>query len=541
MKVKKFQGTEIVWISLIILLGSALRIIGTDWGFPLLLHPDEHSITDHAFELIKNRTLDPQFYAWPAHISIYINALTYHLASWIKFKSALVNTFTENMTFYYLLGRFITAISGALTILIAYFVGKEYDTKVGILAACLFAFFPPYVVYSHYSTPDMPLALFVLLVVLFSIKYLKNPTNLHLFLLCLFSAVAVGQKYPGGLSTVLIALVILIVYHKSVKAICVQLVKAGVFFCLCLFIFTPMFYFKVKQVYWTLLKLVSVHPRSEPFLGVDGLGFLGNLIYYMKVYFSSTGYILLLFLAVGTVTVIRKHRTLSIPLFSGLLYWTALSFSGLHLARWATPMYISPLILTAYGAFSVYEAIKTKKTLVATYAVITSIGLLNLFVQSLSITSMFTLQDTRYLSYQFCVSHDIRERESIYEKYTPFSPSKHVHLNRIFEQYNNRDYEDKQYIIVSSYIYERFLREKERYQFQVETYKKIFALPLVKEFTPVYFPLPVRSSELVTGASELTTLNKCVRFLLAYFTDKENMAVGPTIKIYSLSLEKEVS
>ena len=104
------------------------------------------------------------------------------------------------------------------------------------------------------------------------------------------------------------------------------------------------------------------------------------------------------------------------------------------------PMYISPLILAAYGIFIVYDTMKSKdkKILGMVFYLIIFISSLNLILQSVVINRMFTLKDTRYLSYKFCIGHGISEANTIYEKYTPFAPSKYVDLNRIFHQYKKQ-------------------------------------------------------------------------------------------------------
>jgi hypothetical protein len=512
-----------VLLLLILSLGLLLRIIGADWGFPLLLHPDEDTIAEVPADMAKRASLDPDVYMRPDHIEIYANAALYHAASMIKYGKPLTDTFESSKTFYYLLSRILVALLGAACITVAYLIGKEYGEGIGIIAALLFAVFPSYVGHSHYITSDIPLTLCILCSILFAVRYLKNPTNGKLMLLSLSSAFAVTVKYPGALTVLLTMTVILCTYYADKRKAFLELSKACLFFLFFAFIISPYLFINFQNVVQSFL----FESRSAHY-GAEGLGWLGNMLFYAESFLSFSGIVTLLFVLAGAFYVIRNEKIYSIPLFFGFLYWILLSTVPLHWERWALPMYTAPLLLAAYGSNSVYKVSvsSAKKYVVPICTFAFLIILFKLLIVSAVITAMFTLKDSRFSSYLFLKEMGINEENALYEGYTPLSPGTPHRVET-----NTGTIMDKKFIILSSYTYGRFLREKERYKSQNEFYNQIFSLELFKEFVPV-------SDEDFTDSSFWANENilRGVSFLITYLREKDNLLTGPRIRIYRLDL-----
>jgi hypothetical protein len=509
----------------IIFFGLLFRVIGADWGFPFLLHPDEPAIAEKAFKMIKEETMDPQFYGRPNHISIYANALLYKVAGVLNYRESPVNAFSTNKNFYYLLSRIMVAIWGTFSIFIAYLIGREFDRKLALISALLFAFFSPYVKHSHFITPDIPLTSLILVVILFSIKYLKNPSNISLVFMCLFSALAVGEKYPGALTMPLIAAVIITANFKNRKLIFKKLSMSIVLFLLFLFVFTPYLFINYDRVISSLVLAARPHHA-----GADGLGFWGNLFFYVREYLSVTGFILLSFSVIGCVYVIKQHRVHSIPIFFGFIYWISLSVLSLHWERWALPMYITPLLLASYGInIFIYESAKHGRLIrFAVYSAL-FLSIFHLIMLSSVRTTILTLDDTRYISYRYSMANGIKEEDSIYQNYAPFAPRGRFWFN-FLSHYDDQDYmRDKKYVIVSSNQYQRFFNERTRYSKIVSKYEKIFSLPLVKEF------IPTASSYKKNHLGEIRNIIEGFRFFQSYLMNRGEMTIGPTIRIFRAS------
>lgn len=508
---------------LVFTLGLLLRIIGADWGFPFLLHPDEQTIAEIPADMAARSSCDPAVYMRPDHIEIYINAALYHAMSTIKYGEPLTETFNAHKTFYYLLSRILVAILGTISIIIAYLIGKEYGEDVGIISAILFAVFPSYVGHSHYITSDIPLTLCVLITILLALKYLKKPSRIKMILLCASSALGLSVKYPGSLTLALIIAVILFRHYEDGRKMALELSKALLLFSLFSFIFSPYLFMNFPGT------VNAIHQEARSFHpGADGLGWLGNLVFYANAYLTFSGMLMLLFFVVGLYSIVRIEKIYSVPTFFGFLYWVLLSAVPLHWERWALPMYTAPLLITAYGiAISFRKSelfIHSKKYASAACGTAFFAAYCKLLVVSMVVTAIFTLTDTRYLSYKFARSAGINEKNALYEGYTPFSPGS----SRLLVSKGDV-IESKGFVVLSSYTYKRFLNNKERFARQTQFYNQLFSLPLVKEFASVSDD-NFADSSFWANKSILWGIS----FLKDYLHDSSSLSSGPTIRIYAL-------
>lgn len=106
-----FSNKKNLLVFIVILLtGFLLRAIGADWGFPYFFHPDENHIPFSSYSLFANHSLDPHFYSWPSHLSIYLNSLLYSVFSYLVFHKSIVLTFAEHKFTYFEYSRIVTAL-----------------------------------------------------------------------------------------------------------------------------------------------------------------------------------------------------------------------------------------------------------------------------------------------------------------------------------------------------------------------------------------------------------------------------------------------
>ena len=507
----------------IIAVGLLLRVVGSDWGFPFLLHPDENVVANMPVDMAQRSSLDPGEYNHPDHFDIYANAAIYHTASNLLYHKPLTETFAEHTLTYYRLSRTFVALLGTLCILVAFLIGREYTKNTGLIAAALVALFPSYVDHSHYITADIPLVLFLLSTVLFTLRYLKIPNNRNLVPALVCSALSVSVKYPGVLSLPLVLSIVTFLHYKAPKTLAIELAKSVALFCLALFLVSPYLFINFDQVVEALT--ANANPVH---LGADGLGWSGNILYYASTFQRIAGSLLTVFFLAGTFLIVQRERARALPLFFGLVYWVALSKIGLHWERWAFPMFTCPLIVSAYGIDCLYQKSRaaSQRYLPVLVAAACAVVLINLLAASATITANYTLKDTRYASYQYAQLSGIAEKNTLYEGFTPFYPS-NMRDGSVRNAYFTLDRnKDIQYVIVSSGLFDRYLQEKERYQAENEFYDKVFALPLLKKFAPKEYSAAGNPFFLDT---ELT---RDLAFLLDYARNGSDLLTGPIIMIY---------
>ncbi len=136
-----------------------LRLVGLDFDQNHFFHPDERAIGDAILKLsFHPLQLNPHFFAY--------GSLPFYLT---KGASSLLATLSGREWFASFdgvihVGRFLSALAGALTVLFVAAVGRRlYGKKAGLLAGLLLALAVLHIQTSHFASTDVTLTLFVLL------------------------------------------------------------------------------------------------------------------------------------------------------------------------------------------------------------------------------------------------------------------------------------------------------------------------------------------------------------------------------------------
>ncbi|TLM98594.1 hypothetical protein FDZ73_23200, partial [bacterium] len=421
---------------------------------PLLTHPDEWAIVTPVVNMTLNKTLDSGYATRPDLFLIDLNFIFLNIVSFLKFGGSIAETFPKYTIYFYYAARAVVVVIGSLTPILAWKIGKEGKIDFSLPAALFFAFFPSFVEHSHYVTPDATITFFTLANIFLSIKYAKGGQTKYLYLATFVSALNTSEKYPGLISFALIAVAILYrtfspagqPFLIGIKKAFLQILKFGLVYLLFLFIVAPTLFIEYGR---TITALIGEARTTH--LGADNLGWLGNMAFYAREYFSDAGWILTLLLIPGVIFAIKKRDTVFLFAAYGFLYWALLSILALHWERWALPMYTAPLLLAACGAASIPFFLKhsARFGIFVRNLTIAVVGL-GLFLTSLSASITMTYQDTRYAALLYSQEHGITAQNSLYEGYTPFSPTLEGGGN-FHEQYQSGLKSD--YIVLSSNMY----------------------------------------------------------------------------------------
>lgn len=531
MRIKQFSQShsklcEVLFLILIFLFSLVIRRIGLKFGYPLLTHPDEGGVIMPVINMTIKHSLNPGEFAHPDHILQYLNLIFLNLISFIKYGKSLAAAYDEYYLNFYFYSRFLVSVLGSLIPVVAYKIGKEINPKLAITSALVFAFFPLYAKHSLYITPDIPITLFSLLVTYFSIRYLTRNKEIYLFLAVFFSAVATAEKYPGVLSFVMVLAAIGIqlvndseyTVKQKIRTFIIRALKMGLFFLLSLFIVAPFLFLDYKSV----IEAITFEARSNH-LGSDNLGFFGNFWFYVQTLYGYVGILGTLLLLTGTFSFIKRASKENFLLLFGLFYWVILSALALHWERWALPMYITPLFLIVFGINFLQErARKTPFWVKLSAGLIFTVFFIQQGVYTIYIPVQKSYPDTRYVSLQYCEAEGITTANTIYEGNSPLRPS---YSRAIFDEYK-ADHTDKIYLILSSFMYNRYEREPERYSEQLQIYDEIRTEnTLLIEFNPA--PIALNTFDRLDN-------------IFYYIKSRQGQALqdrysGPVIEIYELS------
>ena len=347
----------------------------------------------------------------------------------------------------------------------------------------LFAFLPSFDLHSHYITPDVPTALFTLLVILFATRYLKTGQAHWLTWAIIMTAVNTAQKYPGVISLGIVFAAILIHFQqealplsrKTIAALLGQMLRVCVTFAIAFTVVAP----SVVVNYGKVIDVINANNQTTH-LGADGLGFWGNLSFYFTQYANQAGPVLVLLGLIGLFAIFKTHAWTKLIVLYGILYCAGLSILALHWERWGVPMYTAPLLLALAG-YDYLQTVLHSRTL---RWGISALGLLVvgwLFLSSAALSIEMSYTDTRVAALTYCQTSGITPANAIYEAYSPFAPI----LQAVPIQYNYVQDTSRDFLILSSNMFARYKADAGHYPQIVAEYEQIQSQnPLLVSFDP---------------------------------------------------------
>jgi len=519
----KYNSPKYYWLFLILIIGALLRFTGSDWGLPYHLHPDEWAVIDSAINMLKAGNLKPPVFMRPDHFEIVCNAFLFSTYSELLYGLPAQDLFSYDSTPFYIIARSFTAFWSTAMILLAYKIGEQVKKGSGIFMAFAITFFSGFISFSSYATPDIPLTFMLMATTYFSIRYLKNNSILNAALMGLFTGLAITIKYPGAIACFLILAVIAI---KTNKKNFLNLFKHGTIAVVVIIITILIVSHTLITDFEKVIAALTKESRSNH-LGSDGLGYFGNLSFYFTTFIKYSGLLFIPLFFSGVYLLWKNKAVHAIPLLWGIVYILILSYVPLHWNRWALPMYVTPLLIAGYGAHYIWEEIKHKKTKPkitnSIKTVIIIIGV-NFIVNSSTASINFSIKDSRVAAKEYCIENSINMSNALAEGYTAFS----MQPVTIFDHFNissnsvSLRKSGKKYVLISSYMYNRFNKEPEKYKHANNFYRNLDShYKLIKQFSPGK-----------GGGSLFCPLNIYLRLSRIFATNWGHR--GPTVKIYKI-------
>lgn len=399
--------------------GSVLRIVGLSWGLPFGLHPDEPVIVRGALDLAQRNSFEPMYFMRPDHVEIQLSYVAYELYAHLFVHTGVATAHAADPSAFLLISRSITAVFGIATIVLAYFIGRRFDRRIGAIAAVLFALTPLLVRDAHYATPDIPLTCMLMVGVLALMHYLERPGLVPLLVACAATSVGTAIKYPALVMTLMIAVVVVLVAVRERRP--AQVLTRGALSVVAvtgfLFVVSPVLFTNFAAV---RQQLVGQSGANHP--GADGLGYAGNLAYYAGSFFTDAGLLLSAAAVVGVVAVVRLRLLQAVPLLFGAVFWLVLSVLPLHWDRWGIPMFITPLFLASIGLFHAYRWIGRRRWRRPLAWVVGTVVVANLLVGAIAYDSTLEAPDSRLEARSYLEANGITAEDTSSEGYSPLVP-----------------------------------------------------------------------------------------------------------------------
>ena len=524
--IHKVLGQRPLVLLAILVLAFLLRVTGYNWGGGQLLHSDEQFITEPAYWMALKNTSDPGNYMRPAHWSIYIHHFLYKSVSKAILYQPLESIYPSYRSFFTYLSRIISAFWGTVLVLVVFHLGNKLKEGVGWISALISAIFISYITHSHYVTPDISLALLISLAMLMSLKYFESGNWKYLITLSVFLAWSVGEKYPGLLIAVFIGVHILLVSLKGSSGLTTNRWKRLGFLTFgtvaFLFLSTPFLIINIDQVLNSF-----INESRNTHLGADGLGWGGNLIFYLTNCLEYFGLVFCVFIVVGIFQFKNLEKNKWLVICYPLLYILILSKLSLHWERWEVPFYVFPILVGSLGVYNIYEWSKTNIQRAFTILII-CIPVFHLLLQDCEkLTYFLAKSNTIAISQNYCKDNGIFPKNSLYDSYTPFAPKGRFEFD-LQKAYRDSVYmRDKKFIILSSGVYNLVFSsgtaKDQSYQFYSELLKKNAPYKIFKPNEP--------KPNMAFRFFEFSQMVSNFKFLKSIWIDKTPYVTGNEILI----------
>lgn len=486
-----------VFFAVIVLsiLGGFLRVVSCYWGYPLHLHPDERVIVDNAINMLSRHSWEAFVYNRPDQFEIKCNAILFTMVSWIKYHVPAFIAFKTHEIDFYLIARFYTAFFGIalipLTVILLRKISETMTVNKGITqisGAFLIAFSPIFVTHSACATPDIPLTFFIVLFSYLFFLYIEKGEFKIYLLSCVTIGIGITIKYPAAILcaplTIMVIYRLIVIDKNPAIVILNYAVKSILIICSIVFIIAPNLFTDLGKVYLTLL-----FESGPSHLGAEGLGFIGNLLFYLKTAIENIGWESTVLMCLGIYTLFSNQNRLPIYTFGiGIMYWICISALPLHWVRWGIPIFFFYNFAVAIGIGRLmyllkgcFEKQKSIYYIVLCISSIISVAVLfNVVISGCAIAKAHLLTDTRLTALKYCKKHGITKENTIYETYTPFAPSHGYWMNvvRSFDLTKDgievkKKFKSKRYVMYSRSFRNRYFAREKEYVKEVNIFKNI--------------------------------------------------------------------
>ena len=490
---------------------TALAFLCIAWGIrknlPYTPEVDEDIFVAPAVHIAASGTLDPGWFGHPGSTVIYPLAGTFHVwhaathrGTFFHPDPNLQASFEANPAEYYLLARLLTLAFAVLSVPLAYHVGRfVFGERAALLGALLSTLSPLTVTHAQMVRTDSAATFFGLLSLWLCLRLLQRQTAGRQVLAGAAIGLAIGSRYfMAALIPVLLAVDTLAWREQSRSspagrrawwlAAGTGALAVGAAFALS----TPFFFLNLG----TALRDLQVEARTTH-LGADGLTPLGNLWWYLSLALpSDVGWAqaALAVVGVGLVLRDRQPRQLLLPGFV-VVFLGGIILSPLHWARWLIEILplvsllaahaLDAIILPWLGKLSDRPA--AQGGLAAAALLVTLAGPA---YQVVLLDVGQTEPSTRVQAREWLLRNLPAGSHIAQEWYTaPLSDTRFVIANYLtlasgqtLDDYRRNG---DRYLVASSFIYDRYLAESQRYRQETAFYRDLFARGrLLQQFEP---------------------------------------------------------
>jgi hypothetical protein len=203
-------------VAIIFAVALALRLWGIWFGLPGIDHGDETEVVNHALRF-GSGDLNPHRFQYGSFFQYILFALYgfYFIAGYVAGQFPTVQSFAlafiQDPSVFYLIARCLSALFGAMTVVLVYCIGNRLrGLSVGVGAALLLGLSYEHAVHAHYATVDVFLTFMFTLALYRCVLVVDKPTFRNMLLAGFIAGLCIGVKFNGVFAVVAVVLSIVL-------------------------------------------------------------------------------------------------------------------------------------------------------------------------------------------------------------------------------------------------------------------------------------------------------------------------------------------
>jgi len=351
------------WILAAILVAALiLRLWAIGFGLPAINDPDELIFELGAVKMLRGGTLNPGWFGHPATTTLYLLAVidiaVFALGSalgWFSSIAAFGDAIYADPSWVILPGRIAMALFGTGCVFLVHRLGSRlFDRRVGLTAAVLLATSPIHISYSQVVRSDVMATLFVLLMLLATLRFARTGNGRALCLAALWFGFATTTKWPFAACSLSFAAVAFYRGWSGQDRLVAALRNlalfglAGLVAILCI---SPY----LLLDYQTALKSVMGESQVHH-VGANGGGAVWNTLWYIRApLLQALGWLGLILAAVGLVIGSRNRDAALLFLPFMIMIALVTVTQNLVWVRWVLPLLPLLAIFAAVALWTLWD------------------------------------------------------------------------------------------------------------------------------------------------------------------------------------------
>lgn len=450
---------------------------------PWFVEADEPIFAKIAIQHGVTHDFNPRGFGNPASTTHYPLGFLYKVwfaiveqGSFFSAEPRLATAFETNRTPFYLIGRLLSTTYNLASIGLTFIFGRMlFNSRIGLAAAALFASYQLVIDHAPMVRSDTAGTFFGLLALIMLLRFYRRPGWSQLTLFAGSVGLAAGSRYFMVMlipSFVLLTLLLKAPWRKRIGFI----IAGGLLMLVAFFATSPYVFLDFD----TFVADVLLEARDTN-VGFDGLGPLGNLRWYLVDAMPRTlgwAQVLLVWLGAALLLARKEWEQRGVLLFAAM-FMAALCSSALHWERWL--IQILPLFALCVAYSAEHIATRLAKPLNLHRSVV-----FGLVIALVSIVPVFNTgrwiverqkMDTRIVARFWIEEHISAEAKLSQDQYAapldglPYDVDQLFYLaERPYESYVEGETD---YFVASSYMYNRFWAEPDRYQSEIAFYERL--------------------------------------------------------------------